>query len=41
MHSVGDAENPSNNTLCHSLRTLVLALTKQLNLYRSLALCLA
>ena len=32
MHSVGDAENLSKNTVCHAIRKVVLALTELLNM---------
>ena len=33
MHSVGDAENLSKNTVCCAIRKVVLALTELLNMF--------
>ena len=33
MHSVGDAENLSKNTVCRAIRKVVLALTERLNMF--------
>lgn len=33
MHSYGDAENLSKNTVCHAIRKVVLALTELLNMF--------